>query len=63
VGKKYDFTYDDMNRLTTANFLQNTTGSAWVKIPSSLTAKFLIRLTTSGIDIQVFLWSIENGIE
>ena len=29
VGRKYDFTYDDVNRLTAANFLQNTTGSAW----------------------------------
>jgi hypothetical protein len=29
VGRKYDFTYDDVNRLMTGNFLQNTTGSAW----------------------------------
>ncbi len=29
VGRKYDFTYDNVNRLTAANFLQNTTGSAW----------------------------------
>lgn len=29
VGRKYDFTYDNVNRLTAANFIQNTTGSAW----------------------------------
>jgi RHS repeat-associated protein len=29
VGRKYDFTYDNVNRLTAANFVQNTTGSAW----------------------------------
>ena len=29
VGRKYDFTYDDVNRLTSGNFLQNTTGTAW----------------------------------
>jgi RHS repeat-associated protein len=29
VGRKYDFAYDDVNRLTAANFIQNTTGSSW----------------------------------
>ena len=29
VGRKYDFTYDNVNRLTAANFLQNTTSSSW----------------------------------
>ena len=29
VGRKYDFTYDDVNRLTAANFVQNTSGSSW----------------------------------
>jgi len=29
VGRKYDFTYDDVNRLTAANFVQNTSGTSW----------------------------------
>jgi len=29
VGRKYDFTYDNANRLTGAAFLQNTSGSSW----------------------------------
>lgn len=29
IGRKYDFTYDNVNRLATANFLQNTSGSTW----------------------------------
>ncbi len=29
VGRKYDFTYDDVNRLTAANFNQNTSGVSW----------------------------------
>ena len=29
MGRKYDFTYDNVNRLTAANFVQNTAGSAW----------------------------------
>jgi RHS repeat-associated protein len=29
IGRKYDFTYDNSNRITAANFVQNTSGSAW----------------------------------
>ena len=29
IGRKYDFLYDNVNRLTAANFLQNTSGSSW----------------------------------
>ena len=29
VGRKYDFTYDNVNRLTAANFVQNTSSSVW----------------------------------
>jgi RHS repeat-associated protein len=29
IGRKYDFTYDNANRLKTANFNQNSSGSAW----------------------------------
>ncbi len=29
IGRKYDFTYDNVNRLTAANFVQNTSGSTW----------------------------------
>lgn len=29
VGRKYDFVYDNVNRLTAGNFVQNTSGSAW----------------------------------
>jgi RHS repeat-associated protein len=29
VGRKYDFTYDNVNRVTGAAFTQNTSGSAW----------------------------------
>ena len=29
IGRKYDFTYDSVNRFTGAKFLQNTTGSTW----------------------------------
>jgi len=29
VGRKYDFTYDNVNQLTGAAFVQNTSGSAW----------------------------------
>jgi len=29
IDRKYDFSYDDINRLTSAAFLQNTTGSTW----------------------------------
>jgi len=29
VGRKYDFVYDNVNRLTAANFVQNATGSTW----------------------------------
>ncbi len=29
VGRKYDFTYDNVNRLTAARFVQNTSGTAW----------------------------------
>ncbi|MHA4811759.1 DUF6443 domain-containing protein [Flavitalea flava] len=29
INRKYDFTYDNVNRLTGAFFLQNTTGSTW----------------------------------
>ncbi|MFT3823038.1 MAG: DUF6443 domain-containing protein [Chitinophagaceae bacterium] len=29
LDRKYDFTYDAANRLTGANFVQNTTGSTW----------------------------------
>jgi hypothetical protein len=29
VGRKYDFIYDNVNRLTAANFVQNTNGSTW----------------------------------
>jgi RHS repeat-associated protein len=31
INRKYDFTYDDANRLTSAAFLQNTSGSSWDK--------------------------------
>lgn len=29
VDRKYDYTYDNLNRLSGANFLQNTAGSTW----------------------------------
>jgi RHS repeat-associated protein len=29
INRKYDFTYDNANRLTAANFLQNPSGSTW----------------------------------
>jgi RHS repeat-associated protein len=29
VGRKYDYTYDNANRLLTANFNQNTSGATW----------------------------------
>jgi len=29
LNRKYDFTYDNANRLTAANFLQNPSGSTW----------------------------------
>jgi len=29
INRKYDFTYDNVNRLTGANFLQNSSGSTW----------------------------------
>jgi RHS repeat-associated protein len=29
INRKYDFTYDTLNRLTAANFLQNPSGSTW----------------------------------
>jgi len=29
VGRKYDYLYDNANRLTAANFVQNTSGSTW----------------------------------
>jgi RHS repeat-associated protein len=29
INRKYDFTYDNVNRLTAANFVQNTSGSTW----------------------------------
>jgi RHS repeat-associated protein len=29
INRKYDFTYDDVNRLTGASFLQNPSGSTW----------------------------------
>ena len=29
INRKYDFLYDNVNRLTSAAFLQNTTGSTW----------------------------------
>ncbi|QEC40970.1 DUF6443 domain-containing protein [Pseudobacter ginsenosidimutans] len=31
IARKYDFTYDNANRLTTAPFLQNSSGSTWEK--------------------------------
>ncbi len=31
INRKYDYTYDNANRLTAAAYLQNTTGSAWDK--------------------------------
>jgi RHS repeat-associated protein len=31
INRKYDFTYDNVNRLLSAVFLQNSTGSAWDK--------------------------------
>jgi len=31
INRKYDFTYDPANRLTSAAFLQNTTGTSWDK--------------------------------
>ncbi|HVT84409.1 MAG TPA: DUF6443 domain-containing protein [Chitinophagaceae bacterium] len=31
INRKYDFTYDNANRLTGAAFLQNTSGSSWDK--------------------------------
>lgn len=31
INRKYDFTYDDVNRLTAAAFLQNTSGTSWDK--------------------------------
>jgi RHS repeat-associated protein len=31
INRKYDFTYDDVNRLQTAAYLQNTTGTTWDK--------------------------------
>ena len=31
ISRKYDFTYDNTNRLSTAAFLQNTTGTSWDK--------------------------------
>ncbi|MGH2563373.1 MAG: DUF6443 domain-containing protein, partial [Ginsengibacter sp.] len=31
VARKYDFVYDNVNRLSSAAFLQNTAGSAWDK--------------------------------
>ncbi|MHA4808472.1 DUF6443 domain-containing protein [Flavitalea flava] len=31
VNRKYDFTYDNVNRLTGAAFLQNTSGASWDK--------------------------------
>ncbi len=29
VARKYDFTYDNVNRLTAANYLQDSTGTTW----------------------------------
>ena len=29
VGRRYDYTYDNVNRLTNAYFIQNTSGTAW----------------------------------
>jgi RHS repeat-associated protein len=29
INRKYDFTYDNVNRITAANFVQNTSGSSW----------------------------------
>ncbi len=29
IARKYDFTYDNVNRLTAANYLQNSSGSTW----------------------------------
>jgi len=29
IARKYDFTYDNVNKLTAANFLQNSSGSTW----------------------------------
>ncbi len=34
-----------------------------LEIPRRKTIKFRMRLTTSDIDIQLYLWSIENGME
>ena len=31
INRKYDFTYDPANRVTSAAFLQNTTGTSWDK--------------------------------
>ncbi|HEY5370684.1 MAG TPA: DUF6443 domain-containing protein, partial [Hanamia sp.] len=31
INRKYDYTYDDANRLSSAAYLQNTTGSGWDK--------------------------------
>jgi RHS repeat-associated protein len=31
INRKYDFTYDPANRVTSATFLQNTSGSSWDK--------------------------------
>ena len=29
ISRKYDFGYDNVNRLQSAGFLQNTTGGLW----------------------------------
>ncbi|MFT3704798.1 MAG: DUF6443 domain-containing protein [Agriterribacter sp.] len=29
IARKYDYTYDNVNQLTTANFVQNTSGTTW----------------------------------
>ena len=31
IARKYDFLYDNVNRLTAANFIQNTSGTGWDK--------------------------------
>src|ERR1700743_22350 len=41
TNRKYDFTYDNANRLTAANFLQNPSGSTWNKTAMDYSVGYL----------------------
>ena len=41
IDRKYDFQYDDANRLVAANFLQNPSGSTWNKAAMDYTVNYL----------------------